>query len=475
VKNLWSKILAFLAKLLGTASIAPPEVNGADENIMRWWEVYRARSPWLKYEFVTADGVKRSRQRMTLNMAKVLCSELAGLVLSEPPTVEAGDLVEKIIAKESLWDNLKKTTEYQAAMGGQVLKVGIGKDKTGAAQISLDYVKAANFIPLAWDNSTITEAAFIDRRVLGGKTIARIETHRKGEGGSYTITNKAFDTETGIEIPLSRIDETLEEETTVKIEMPLFAYIRNPEANNIEPESPLGISIFANAMDTLQVIDLSYDGFKTELLSGRQRIALPGTVMRGYIDANGIQRRGFDPTDEAYIRVEGDDADKIKPVDLSGLLRVDEYRKAIQTNLDILAVQIGFSAGFFVFDGQSVKTATEVISNNSKTYKTMTSYRDAVDAGLKHTFRVINALAEAYKIHGGSKDDPVITWDDGVIEDRNSKTDYWRGIYEAHLCDQVTAIMQIHGLDEDAAKEMADKINKGRQTATVDTLFPEGL
>lgn len=478
MKSLWSKVLAFLAKLVGISTMpaVPPEVNGADQSILEWWAIYRSRAPWLNYEYVTADTKKRRRRRFTLNLAKTICAEMAGLVLAENPEVEAGMLVKGLIEKERLWDTLRKTTEFQGALGGQILKVCLGSDKSGKPEISLDFVKAQNFIPLSWDNTEVYDASFLDRRVIKKTALVRVETHRRNpEAPGYIITQKVFNEETGIEVPLSQFDESLEEQTVLPgIERALFAYIRNPEANNIEPESPLGISLYANALDTLQSLDLAFDGMKTEILMGRQRVALPGLVMRPYLDPeSGEKKLGFDPTDEAYIRLEGDDADKFKPSDLSGQLRMEQYKLGIQTLLDLLSVQVGFSAGYFAFDGTSVKTATEVVSDNSKTFKTMQAFRANLDAGLKHVFSVVNELGQIYSIAGADTREPQITWDDSVIEDRNSRTQYWSDLHQNKLVDKVTALQKIHGIDEETAKAMAEKITNENKSLVMDSIFPK--
>jgi A118 family predicted phage portal protein len=480
MKQIWAKVLAFFAKILGV-SIVPPEVSGADDNILRWWEVYRCKAPWLSYDYVTASGKKKNRTRLSLNMPKVLCSEMAGLVLAEPPTVDAGDLVAGLITREELWKNLRKSTEWAGATGGQVLKVLVSSEGEGEAKkntIALDFVKAQSFIPLAWDNTEVYEGAFVDRRVVGKKALVRVETHRRAQGGGYTIKQAVFDEATGLEVPLAQFDPNLEPETTVPAEatsLPLFAYIPNPEANNIEPESPLGISLYANALDTLKAIDTAFDSMHMDVVLGKPRVALPGTVMRGYVDAEGVKRTGFDPDEEVYLRLEGDDADKMKPTPLSTDLHPDEYKTIIQTNLKLLAMQTGFDAGYFSFDGESVKTATEVISDNSHTYKTMQAFRDNLSRGLMQIFQVINELGTYYKIEGADKSKaPTIQWDDSVIEDRNSKTVYWTNLATNKLVDRTTALQKIHGIDEEAAKAMAAKISKETAIITSDSLFGAG-
>jgi len=299
----------------------------------------------------------------------------------------------------------------------------------------------------------------MDRRTKGNKVYIRVETHKKSPGG-YTITNAAFDEKTGISVSLSSLWGDMPESTFVASELPLFVYIGNPEANNLDPESPLSISIYANAVDTLQSIDLAFDGMKTEILMGRQRVALPGTVMRGYLDPDtGKRKLGFDPTDEAYIRLEGDDSDKLKPVDLTGQMRMEQWRMAIQSMLDLLAGQVGFSAGYFSFDGTSMKTATEVVSENSKTYKTIQSFKDVLKSQLEQLFRAIDGIS------GQTAVEPNVIFSDSVIEDRNSKAKYHQDLVLAGLEDTVSAIKAVHGVDDATAEAMADRIKEDKTVA----------
>lgn len=459
MNRLWIKVIQFLAKAFGV-QVVPPEVANQDACLSEWWEIYRSKAPWLPYKFITADAVRRERKRLTLNPAKIACAELAGLVLAEQPDV-TGPI--DILESNNFWANFRRSFEYQAALGGQAIKLYKHGDTIG-----IDFVKAYNFIPLTWDNVCVTEGSFIDRRVKGSKSYIRIETHRKTDNG-YLITSQAFDEQTNIETSLDDLWPGIEPSVTVETKYPTFVYIQNPEANNVDPESPLGMSIFANSIDTIKALDITFDSLNTEITMGRQRVVLPSNVMRGYIDPDsGARRLGFDPTDEAYIRLEGDDADGFKPVDLSGQLRITEYKDAIQTLLNLFAVQIGFDAGYFSFDGKSMKTATEVISENSHTYKTIQAYRDVIKTALTQLFNAINELS-------GGTESVNITFDDGVIEDRNSKTKYYTDLYNAGLVSQAEAIAAIRGIDIDSATKIADVIKKDKVQVTASNIFGPGL
>lgn len=481
--SVWAKIVGIFQKIFGAHAL-PPEITSSNQEVTEWWEIYRNRPSWVKHEFVTADGRKRQRSRLRLGMAKIACAEMAGLVLAEEPDVQAGELVASVIESEKLWDNLRRSLEYQGALGAQVLKVGIGKGADGKTALSIDFVKAPSFIPLTWDNAEVTEGAFLDRRMIKGKSYVRVETHRLARDeagaliGGYEITNRVYEEDSQREAPLDLFGVNASE--IVAINTPLFAYIRNPEANNIEPESPTGISLYANAIDTIRAIDIAFDQFYSDIELGGRRIALPGTVFRKAMEvdnATGSSRlvSYFDPADRVFMRLEGDDAEKFKPSDLTSDIRSEQFKAAIQTLLDIFAFQIGFDAGYFSFNGTSVKTATEVISENSHTYKTMQGFRENLDAGLKHIFGVINELGLVYGIAGASNIEPVISWDDSVIEDRNSRAKYYMDLYSGGLIDMETALKKIHGLDDAGAQAMAAKIVETKQKVTNASIFPAGL
>ena len=64
-------------------------------------------------------------------------------------------------------------------------------------------------------------------------------------------------------------------------------------------------------------------------------------------------------------------------------------------------MQLGVSAGMFTFDGKSMKTATEVVSENSDTYQMRNSIVSLVEISLKELVISICELAKANGIYSG--------------------------------------------------------------------------
>lgn len=108
--------------------------------------------------------------------------------------------------------------------------------------------------------------------------------------------------------------------------------------------------------------------------------------------------RYFDASDETYEALHTDNSEDLKITDNSVELRVDEHVAAINAFLSILCLQVGFSAGTFTFDrAQGLKTATEVISENSKTYKTIKSHQLQVKLAIN---QVVDAIIEVAGLYG---------------------------------------------------------------------------
>ncbi|WP_143287124.1 phage portal protein, partial [Caenibacillus caldisaponilyticus] len=247
-------------------------------------------------------------------------------------------------------------------------------------------------------------------------------------------------------------------------------------ANNFDTQSPLGIAIYANALDTLRALDIAFDSFEREFRLGKKRIMVPASAIRTVVDPQtGNLVRYFDANDEAYQAFNfGQDSNEIK--DISVQIRVQEHIDAINALLNILAMQTGFSAGTFTFDGQGLKTATEVVSENSKTFRTKNSHEILVEEGLKELIETIVEVAELYGFFSAPADyDVTIDFDDSIAEDRSQNADYWLKLKDRGVISTKYAIMRILDLTEEQADEMIQQINEEKATATAAQIDMFGL
>ena len=418
--------------------------------------------PWHLIPAPTIADQNRKREVYRMNMAKAVCSEMAGLVWGEECSVNVtmdgrdsteddplNAFVQKVLCKNAFKEKMQESIEEGLALGGAAMKVWCesrhddeGNEIPDTRKIMVGYAMADQFIPIAWDNAKVTEGVFVSRIAKGGWYYTRLEWH-KWNGETYVISNELYRSEItkgattesqdilGVRYPLSEVYPFLDEETEVPVEESLFSYWRTPIANNLDDNSPLGMSIYGNALETLHALDVCYDSFVREFRLGKKRIIVPARAVRSVTDPQtGKLIRYFDANDETYEALASDTPDDLKITDNSVELRVEEHISAINAFLSILCLQVGFSAGTFTFDQhQGLKTATEVVSENSKTYKTIKTIQNQIKPAIEHLIRNIIDVAILYEMeHDGQRVEALaapgynvtITFDDGVTQDRQT-------------------------------------------------------
>jgi len=496
-----------------------------DYGVFVWKALYRGLyKPWHIVP-VIAVGAKpgETRQLYRLNIAKAVSAELASLVWGEECEISVSSagweeqvdedgvvvnpdplkgFIADVLDRNAFGEKLQELIEQGLALGGSAIKVwhDVKRDREGnevpdSGQIRLGYCMADQFVPISWDNAQIYEGVFISRRARKGWYYTRLEWHR-WDGETYIITNELYKAEIqkganagqnqdilGIRCPTAEMAELypgLEPETVVPVEESLFSYWRTPIANNLDDNSPLGVSIYANALETLHAIDICYDSFVTEFRLGRKKIIVPARFLRMVTDPQtGRQVRYFDPSDETFVGVADDDG-KAGVTDISVELRVEEHVEALNAMLSILCLQLGFSATTFSFDRQAgLKTATEVVSENSKTFKTIKTVQNQLRPMIEHLVKNIIDVAIMYGMEwqGQSVESLAaggyevnVAFDDGVTQDRQTNLNEGVMLVGAGLLSKYTFLTDRkygQGLTEKDAMAELERI-KAEKQQTID-------
>ena len=462
-----------------------------------WKGFYKA---WHVIPCPTVANPQAVRTMYRMNIPKAICSEMAGLVWGEECTVDVSidgwesdedplnAFVQKTLCANAFREKMQESIEEGLALGGNALKVWAeskhddeGNEIPETRKLMIGYAMADQFIPISWDNARVTEGVFVSRIAKGGYYYTRLEWH-KWNGLTYVITNELYRSEMqkgkseeetqdilGVRYPLSEIYPYLDEVTEIPVEESLFTYWRTPIANNLDDNSPLGMSVYGNALETLHALDICYDSFVREFRLGKKRIIVPARAVRSVVDPQtGKLCRYFDPNDETYEALASDTPEDLKITDNSVELRVDEHVSAINAFLSILCLQVGFSAGTFTFDAHNgLKTATEVVSENSKTYKTIKTIQNQLRPAVEHLVRNIIDVAILYGMDYEGKTieslaargyNVNVTFDDGITQDRQTNINEGVMLVGAGLLSKYTFMTDPkygQGLTpEDAVKEL---------------------
>ncbi len=344
------------------------------------------------------------RSRATLGMAKQVCEHWANLLMNERVTLslendEAESVVNSVLESNNFHVRANRLIELSFALGS-----GAFVEYLSDGEVQLDYIRADMIFPLRWDNGKIIDCAFAGEKYLGGKKYTYINLHLL-ENGYYKILNRLID-EDGREAPLP---DNLEETVYTKSRKPFFQIIMPNIINNIDLDNPMGISVFANAIDVLKGIDLVYDSYQNEFRLGKKRILVPAGMAQ-IQNLGGAMTPMFDDNDTEFYAMSDKSLTDLREINMS--LRHEPHEKALQKNLDMLSSKCGLGGSErFRYSNYSVKTATEVISEKSELYQNIK----------KHELLLRNAVcdlaAAILHLKGLPPCGISVAFDDSIIED----------------------------------------------------------
>ena len=378
-------------------------------------------------------------RRFSTGMAKKTSEDIANLLMNEKVhTTLEGDAEQEFIDSVAIENNLQvKMNEAQETKAGfgtmayvpRVENVSVDAS-TGAvlkgnnARIKIDFVTAPNIFPLSWENGFVKECAFATEKVDGKKTYLYLQIHRINSNGFYDIENHLYLNNRGnlTEAELSELNgfEKLPPVVHTNSDKRQFVIDRLNIANNYDVSLPMGIAIFANAIDQLKGVDIAYDSYVNEFVLGKKRIMVKPEATKNF-DGEPY----FDSDDLAYyVMPEDSSGDSfIKEIDMK--LRTAEHNAGIQDMLNMLSAKCGFGENHYRFNQGSISTATQIVSENSTMFRNIKKHELILESVMKELCRIILRLGNTYL--GLNLDEDVeisIDFDDSIIEDK--ETDFNR-------------------------------------------------
>lgn len=390
------------------------------------------------YKVYSGRGTCKRCRRKSMGMAKKLSEDIADLLLNEKVMITLSDEKTQEFVQNVLNNNqfFVMGNDYQErkAYSGTVAYIpylyNMSVREDGSitdGKIGINYVDAKNIYPVSWNNGIVTECIFTFVHTVRQKKYIHIQFHRLNENGNYVIENSVLECTRGSvegrELAKEEWKElkpfvNMAERTETGSTEPQFVVDRLNITNNAEECNPMGIAIFANAIDVLKKLDTEFDSYCNEFDLGRKRIFVAPEMLT---NIDGTQ--AFDPDDSVFYALP-EDYDKeqnglIKEVDMS--LRVEQHSKAINDDLNYLSLKCGFGTERYRFEGKSVKTATEVISENSDMYRMLKKHEIILEDALKKLIRIIIRLGIVAGNQLNLDADIVINFDDSIIEDKDSE------------------------------------------------------
>lgn len=444
-------------------------------------EFYRKVGEWKSWyqgdvkgfhQYKVRNGHNTVRcRRYSLGMGKKIPEDWANLLMNEKVGITLEGKKEQEFVDQVLEDNnfLVKANEMQEmafalgtvafiprVVGMEITEVG--PTPGSAKEIVLDYVTVENIWPLAWQNGMITECAFSSIITVNGESYCYLQIHRK-VNGLYDIENRVYryrNDNLAEEVSLSDVSglERVPPVVHTKTDLRQFVIDRPNIANNFDYSVPLGISVYANAVDVLRGVDIAYDSYVNEFSLGKKRIMVKPSATE-YLDGEPI----FDADDVVFYVLPEDlqDGSVITPIDMT--LRTAEHNTGIQDQLNLLSSKCGFGETYYRFNGGSVATATQVISENSTMFRTIKKHEIVLEQVLVELCRIILRLGNEAMSAGLNEDVEIsIDFDDSIIEDKTTERNNDRQDLAAGIMNDWEYRAKWHNEDEATAKKMLPKM-----------------
>lgn len=440
-------------KMFNTTDIAKDfniDISTSDEvlsAIERWSNIYNGRAPWLNEE------VK------SLHVAKTICEKVAKAVTIELKTKVDDKEIDKIYQR--FIKNIRTNAEYALGKGGMFFKPFYSNGK-----IKVSCIQADKFIPTKFDSTgELLGAIFIDQITKGKDVYTRLE-YQELEDTILKIKNKVYKTTVhnsnilGTQILLSQVPEwaNIQEEIQINdVNRLLGGYFKIPIANPIDNTSPVGVAIFANAIDTLAEIDRQFSRTLWEYEGSELAIDVDELMFKKDKAGNPILPKGK----ERLYRTIDIDGDKTSKWNVfSPEIRDTSLFNGLNELLRQCESQCGLAFGTISKIENIEKTATEIKSSKQDYYVTVSDVQGALQTALEDLVYSIDVLMSLYEIKHKVGADVSFDWDDSILVDSEKKQAQALVEKNAGLIDDIEYFVQTKDYSEEEATEYVNKMRE---------------
>lgn len=385
-----------------------------------------------------------------LHLPAAIAFEMARLITVEMESKISGSTRGEFLNESyrAVVENIRIPVEYGCAKGGLVMKPYVSEGR-----ILVDFIQADKFFPTEFDeNGKIRGAVFVQTRAVGGRFYTRLEKHRF-VGKTYEISNRAFCSTNrdylGREVSLGEVEEwkNLSESLSVgNVKAPLFGYFRPSIANTVDPSSPLGVSVYANAVNLIEDADRQYERFLWEFESGER--ALIANSMAFKRDRDGRPRL---PDRKLYRTMDVEDMDFFK--EWSPQIREDEFSKGLNRIFRQIEFNCGFAYGTLSEVSDSEKTAEEIRASKQRSFATVSDNQKALKNALKELVYAMDVWCTLYNLAPMGKYSLSFDFDDSIAADRRAQFEEKQALVNNKIMAPWEFRMWYFGEDEEAAKK----------------------
>lgn len=406
------------------------------------------------YNAKLVDGSECRCERLTMNIPKKVCEDFSKLLWSEKAKIT----LDTESATNKLWsilDNKKNNFSIsfpQAVEKAFALGTGVLIEYKVEDETIIEYIDGDNIAPYKFTNSYIygfiSVNNFIEANDKEKKQYYTHITYHEYVNGKYMKLNELYVSDTassiGKEVSFEDKFPDVENPVVYITDTPHFQFIKPGIANNYDLSSPMGLSVYANQLDKFKALDTKYDSFMNEFELGKKRILVDKSLVKtSTVVTDGVVSNVsyFDKRDKVYQAISGMENLPAKEIDFS--IRYEEHIQGINADLNYISAGVGLGQNYYDFNQDGVKTATEVVSENSDTFRTKAHHEIVIRDVLYDLVKSIMFLEDIE-----SKNINII-FDDSIIQDEDAKIDKGLKLLSAGAISKETFMRDYLNYDED--------------------------
>lgn len=422
-----------------------------------WTDIFNGNPPW------------KNEEVRTLNVAKTICEKVSKAATIELKTSCDDEYINKIYQK--FIKNIRKNTEYGIGKGSMYFKPTYENGKIKISVIQGDKIRPFKFD----DTGELLGIVIIDQITRGNDVYTRFE-YNELIGTSIKIKNIAYKGEVrGVvlskKINLTDVDKWKDLQSEMQIDNVdrlLGGFFTMKNANTVDNNSPMGVSIFHNALSTLEEIDKQFSRTLWEYEGSELAIEADSTLFQKKPGGAFILPKGK----KRLYRILNQLEDGKKWNVFSPEIRDNSLFNGLNELLRQVESECGLSFGILSKLDKVALTATEIKSSKQDYYVTVSDIQASLQDAIEDMIYGIYVLCRLYKLPVGLNYKMTFDWDDSILVDKESLQRQSLIEKNADIIDDIQYIMDTRNYTEEEAINFCKKI-QNRKLSKVDEEPPK--
>jgi A118 family predicted phage portal protein len=396
------------------------------------------------YDYRDKDGLGRVYEvhRRSIHPAMRVCKEWGSLLLNEDIKVvcedqEATDWIGEFFSSTNSMAQAQATVVRTFGLGTGAWALWVDLDRK---KVRIRHYDARMVIPLTWDEDGVTERAFVTRAFYRGKAVDQLQMHLRSGVGFFSDLSPSSPSTPSHEISNGLL--TMNDEETYKIvtvcfdhegnelapvgvapaydtgcAFPTFGIVKPAVTNTRVDMSPYGQSVFADAVDAVQAVNLTFDALINAVDVSKMRVFLSDVLFDREKSGDKAISIPFGKQDCTVFRKVMSTEDTIQ--EFAPALRTSSQSEAFRIALQMLGDLTGFGIGYFDFDESHgyVRTATEVSSDNSALMRNIRRHENALQGPIVDIARAAMCVSRGFCESIPNEGVMSVMYDDSIIQD----------------------------------------------------------